>query len=318
MPGATGTRPPGIRLDRMLTVGDHTDRSGRLLLEDSAPKRGRKDAQRRGIRMKSVRCPYDDTPSRQGGQMNASAFDALRHDTAEVLNGFAWLHRNYLVVNPAGGGTVRALFETSYLGLTLPLVLFHRAEDAVPAHGSLPTFVASMFKASRGVFSAGVDMLNKQGATAATTPAAIVEFAEAEGHLARLQTGRVCAAPTRLIERALAALLAGDGADPDRSGLAGLVEFPPLWEFFGVQDSISSALSDYRFLLDQVADGRPVADPQELFGHPVRDGGAVRSFGECSATLVDRANAAQRALNLVLGRAPDVAPLAYKDVLRLL
>lgn len=316
--GESAARPPGIRLDRMLTITDHTDRSGRLLLEDSAPKRGRKEAQRRGIRMKSVRCSYEDSPARLGGEMNIAAFEALRHDTAEVLNGFAWLHRNYAELNPSGTGTVRALFETSYLGLSLPLVLFNRAEDPVPAHGSLPTFVASMFKASRGVFSAAVDMLNKRGPGTVTGPSDIVAFAEAEGHLARAATGRVCAAPTRLIERTLAAMLTGAGADPDRSGLAGLVDFPVLWEFFGIQDAISQGLSDYRHLLDRVAGGAPVADPTQLFDQPVREGGAVRSFGECSATMVDRANAAQRALNLVVGRSPDAGRLGYRDVLRLL
>lgn len=317
MPVATSP-PPGIALGRMLTVGDHTDRNGRLLLEDSAPKRGRREAQRRGVRMKSVRCPYEDSPSRLGGMMNLSAFEALRHDTAEILNGFAWLHRNYAAGNPAAVATVRALFETSYLGLSLPLVLFHRATDPVPLHGALPTFVASMFKASRGVFSAGVDMLNKRGTATPVTAAGIIQFADAEGHLARAQTGRVCAAPSRLIERTLTAMLTGQGADPDRSGLAELLDFPTLWEFFGIQDAISQALSDYRFLLDHVAGGAPVADPRQLFGRPVHDGGVARSFGECSATLVDRANRAQIALNLVLGRAADVKPLEYDDVLRML
>ncbi|MEO7442743.1 MAG: hypothetical protein ABIW46_04345 [Acidimicrobiales bacterium] len=302
----------------MLTVTDETDRTGRLLLEDSAPKRGRKDAQRRGVKMKSVRCAYEDSPARLGGEMNISAFEALRHDTAEVLNGFAWLQRSYVATNPAGAGTVRALFETSYLGLSLPLVLFHRAVDPVAHHDALPTFVASIFKASRGVFSAAVDMLNQLGPAAATTPADILSFAEAEGHLARPQTGRVCAAPTRLIDRTLAVMLTGAGADADRSGLADLVAFDVLWEFFGIQDAISQALSDYRFLLDRVSGGAPVADPRELFGQSVRDGATVRSFGECSATLVDRANAAQNALNVVLGRAVDVAPLDYRGVLRLL
>ncbi|MGH9157690.1 MAG: hypothetical protein ACRD1K_18065 [Acidimicrobiales bacterium] len=316
--GEHADRPRGIGLGRMLTVTDETDRSGRLLLEDSAPKRGRKDAQRRGIKMKSVRCTYQDSPSRLGGDMNTSAFEALRHDTADVLNGFAWLHRHYAVVNPAGVGTVRALFETSYLGLSLPLVLFHRAEDPVARQASLATFVASIFKASRGVFSAAVDMGNKRGPTTPVTAADILAFADAEGHLARPQTGRVCAAPSRLIERTLSALLTGEGADPDRSGLEALVDFGTLWDFFGIQDSISQALSDYRYLLDQAAGGMPVADPRELFGRSVRDGGTMRSFGECSATLVDRANTAQRALNLVLGRAPEVAELDYKAVLRLL
>jgi len=302
----------------MLTVGDHTDRNGRLLLEDSAPKRGRKEAQRRGVRMKSVRCPYEDSPSRLGGMMNLSAFEALRHDTAGILNGFAWLHRNYAVGNAGATGTVRALFETSYLGLSLPLVVFHRALDPVPPHGQLPTFVASMFKASRGVFSAAVDMMNKKGAATAVTAADILGFAGDEGHLARAQTGRVCAAPSRLIERTLTAMLTGDGADPDRSGLPELLDFQTLWEFFGIQDAVSQALSDYRFLLDRASGGTPVPDPRQLFGRSVADGGVMRSFGECSALVVDRANRAQVALNLVLGRAADVRPLDYDDVLRLL
>lgn len=250
--------------------------------------------------------------------MNVSAFEALRHDTAEILNGFAWLHRAYVIVNPAAAGTVRALFETSYLGLSLPLVLFHRAVDPVSPQGSLPTFVASMFKASRGVFSAAVDMLNKRGPAALVTATDIVAFADADGHLARPQTGRVCAAPTRLIERTLSTMLTGEGADPDRSGLAGLIDFATLWEFVSIQDAISQALSDYRFVLEHVSGGAPVADPSELFGHPVNIGGTVHSFGEHSAILVDRANRAQDALNIVLGRIADVAPLEYREVLRML
>jgi len=310
--------PPGLRLDRLLTVTDQTDRTGRLLLEDSAPKRGRKEAERRGVKMRSSRCPYEDTPSRLGGRMNLSAYDALRHDTAEILHGFAWLHREHAAVHPAGTGTVRALFETSYLGLSLPLVLFHRAHDPVAPHGALPTFVASLFKASRGVFSAAVDMMNKRGDQAPATATDIVAFAEAEGHLARPQTGRVCAAPTRLIERALAALMAGEGGDPDRSALAALLDYDQLAEFVAIQDAVSQSLSDYRFVLDHLAGGAPVPDPAQLFDRPVPAGSGARSFGELSAHLVERANAAQRGLNAVLGRSPDARPLAYREVLRLL
>lgn len=319
-PGAAAParRPGGLALSRLLAVADHTDAHGRLLLEDSAPKRGRKEAQRRGVRMKSARCPFEDTPSRLGGQMNVSAFEALRRDTADILDGFAWLRARYGEVTPSASATVRTLFEVSYLALTVPLVLFHRAEDPVPAHGGLPTFVASMFKAGRGVFSAAVDMRNKQRHDAPLTPADIVAFAEREGHLARRETGRVCAAPTRFIERALGAMLTGAGADPDRSALGSLVDFDVVWEFFGVQDAVAEALSEYRYVVDGLRQRTGRSDIGSLFDQPLGAGTFAGTFGEYSAALVERANRAQDALNVVLGRRADAAPLDLPGVLRLL
>ena len=146
--------PHGMRLSEMLTVRDQTDENGRLLLEDAAPKSARRRAYRAGISMKTVSCPYKDTPSRWGGDMNVSAYEALRLDTAGIHDGFAWLSGNYFALQPAKRSTVRGLFDASYLGLTLPLVLFYRGQDPVPPHRALPSFVASMFKASRGVVSA--------------------------------------------------------------------------------------------------------------------------------------------------------------------
>ncbi|MGH9149060.1 MAG: hypothetical protein ACRD0F_01805, partial [Acidimicrobiales bacterium] len=216
----------------LLALSDQTDENGRLLLEDSAPRKARKRAEKAGVAMRTTRCTYADSPLRVGGLMNASAYDALRHDTAEMLNGFAWLAGGYLAIHPAHKGTTRGLFDVANMGVTLPLVLFHRAEGAIAHHGQLPSWVGSLFKASRGVFSATVDLGNRSGPGAALTAAETVAFAEEAGHLRRPETARVCAAPTRLIERTIAVMLTGEGADPSRSHLGQWLDFALLWRFY--------------------------------------------------------------------------------------
>ncbi len=202
--------PRGLRLRDMLTVTDQTDENGRLLLEDSAPKRARKRAQGAGVAMKTVKCPYHDTPSRLGGDMNASAYEALRRDMGQVLDGFAWLAERYLEVERGQPrASVQVLLDTSNLAITLPLLLFHRNPDGVPAHGALPSYVASLFKAGRGLFSVAFDLRNTRGPGPAFTVADVVSCAEEKGHFARPESGRVCAVPTRLIERTIDAILTG-------------------------------------------------------------------------------------------------------------
>lgn len=316
---APATPPPrALPLRHLLSVSDQTDATGRPLLEDSAPKRARKDAERRGVAMKSVRCDYADSPSRLGGRMNISAYEALRRDTAEILNGFAWLATNRTAQDPATRNTVRTYFDVTYLGLNLPLVMFHRAHAPVAAAGALEPFVASLFKASRGMFSAAVDLLNEQGPAARITEADVVAFAERRGHLARRETERVCAAPTRLIERTIAVILTGEGADAAKSGLPALVDYPMVGEFSRLQDSLSTALSTYGFLLHQLMESTGVRDPRQLFGATVLVDGRPRPFGFVSESLVEHANLVQVDLNRVLGRAGDPPPLAFDDVLRLL
>lgn len=303
---------PGLSLGQLLTVGDQTDASGRLLLEDSAPEKARLRATRAGIAMETVDCHYPDLASRQMGVMNVSAYEALRQDTAEVLDGFAWLTANYLRLHPTRRATVQALFDTSQLGISLPLVLFHQAVDPVPAYRRLPTYVASIFKASRGVFSAAVDLRNSCGAPfARTTAAEVVRFADERGHFKRAETGRVCAAPTRLIERALDALIGGQGADPTRSALEGLVDFAILWELCRLQENLGQALSTYRALLDQVtARLGGAASPNALFGAMVAEGGRMRPLGEVTEALAARATAIQGEMNSLLGRrsGPTMGP----------
>ena len=310
--------PPGMRLSELLTVRDQTDENGRLLLEDAAPKSARRRVHKAGIPMKMVSCPYQDTPSRHGGPMNVSAYEALRHDMGDVLDGFAWLTGHYLELQPARRSTVRGLFDASYLGLTLPLVLFYRARAPVGPHRQMPSFVASMFKASRGVFSAAVDMLNRRGPTARVSSAEIVRFADEHGHLRRADTGRSCAAPTRLIERTIDAILTGEGGDAAESPLGELVDFGRLWEFYSLQDAFSRAVSNYRFLLDDIAAQTGSPDPEKLFDVRVPSGGRIRSFGEVTDGVVRQANEIQRGLNAVLERAEDVRPLDFEDLLQML
>lgn len=319
VPATPSPIPPGMRLSEMLTLTDQTDETGRLLLEDSAPKGARKRAERVGIAMKTVSCPYKDTPSRYGGRMNASAYEALRHDTAEMLDGFAWLTGRYLELDPSNSSTVRVLYDTSYSGTSLALIVFHRADAPIPPHGSLPSYVASIFKASRGLFSAAVDMLNKTDSPSKTvTVGEVVQFAEQEGHLARPQTRRVCAAPTRLIERTISVILTGEGADASRSGLGELVDFATLRTFCALQDWFGQALSSYRVLLERVTQTGDITRPEELFSRVIVEGGRRRSFGDVTEELLRRANELQSRLNRLLGRADDAAPVALEDALGML
>lgn len=295
-------RTPGLALAQLLTVGDQTDASGRLLLEDSAPEKARRRASQAGVAMETIECPYRDTPSRLGGAMNVSAYEALRQDTAEILDGFAWLTTNYLRLHPTRRATVQALFDTSQLAISLPLVLFHRSQDPVPPHRRLPTYVASVFKAGRGVFSAAVDMRNRAGPFQKTSAAEIVRFADDHDHFRRAETGRVCAGPTRLVERTLAVLVTGEGGDAARSGLEDLVDFTTLGEFCRLQEELGQALSAYRPLLDHATARVGITDPNSLFRAMVPDRGRLRPLGEVTEELVARANAIQGALNQLLGR----------------
>lgn len=310
--------PRGLALERLLTLGDHTDEHGRLLLEDSASRGAQKRAKRSGVPMRSERCAYADSPSRLGGEMNVSAYEALRHDLSEVLNGFSWLAEGYGRANPSGRSTVQGLLDVSNLGTNLPLVLFQRARNPVPAHGALPSAVASIFKASRGIFSAAIDLLNRTSdAGAVITVAEVVGFAEGNGHFRRRETGRVCAAPTRLIERVLEAILTGAGADPSRSSLGALVDFEELWAFYVRQSSFSQASSTYRFVLDNLTAAGDVA-PEDLFTASVQVQGRTWRFDAFTQAFVDHANVVQAELNAVLGRADPGPPLTMEAALRVL
>jgi hypothetical protein len=333
--GSTRGHPPlapGLRLAQMLTLKDQTDAVGRLILEDSAPKRAIKNAKRSGVEMKTAPSAYADTPSRLGGLMNVSAYEALRHDMADVLNGFAWLSSHYLSgtpepTRPPGGqqdgasrrSTVRTLFDVAYMGVTLPLLLFHRRPDPIAPYGALPTFIASVCKASRGVVSASVDLLNQAGdPMEEVTAAAVVLFADRQGHLRRPNTDRACAAPTRLIERTIAVILTGEGGDPAKSTLPDFVDYPTLRAFCDVQDAFSQALSQYKHLLDTLTAGTAAADPNQLFSTPVEFGGRTRSFGALSEALLGHAHATQGRLNRILGRDDNPARVSFEELLRML
>jgi hypothetical protein len=302
----------------MLTLSDQTDETGRLLLEDSAPKPAVRKAERAGIPMNTVSCPYQDTPSRFGGQMNASAYEALRRDTADILNGFAWLSQHHAAADPSAASAPQRLFGVSYLGVTLAHVLFHRAQDPVTPHASLPSYIASIFKASRGIFSFSVDLLNDLGPEAAMTAAEVVRYAEDHHHLVRPQTGRVCAAPTRLIERTLGVILTGD-ADAARSRLGDIVEFPVLWELTQLQDEVGRALSTYRVVLENLTASGHAEDPNRLFATVVPDGPAKgQPFGRFTEQTLQLANRAQAAMNGLLGRAQNATPVGFEDLVRML
>lgn len=308
----------GLRLAEMLTIRDETDENGRLLLEDSAPKQARKKATRAGITMRSVPCSYKETPSRHGGLMNVSAYESLRHDTAEILNGFAWFTQSYLVRSSMPPATLQGLVDVSNLGISLPLVLFRNGHHPVPLHGALPSYVASMFKASRGVFSAAIDMLNKLGPTSTTTGAGVVRFADHEGHLIRPQTRRACAAPTRLIERTLDVILTGEGAAPEQTGLGALVSFEELWDFYTMEHSFSQGFSRYSAALRHVRDSTGTGSGDELFAHTIVDDGKTWAFGDFTDAFLEFANSVQGGLNRLLGRADNAPPVVFEDLVRIL
>ncbi len=301
-------------------MGDQTDEHGRLLLEDSAPRQAQKRAKRAGVAMQEARCDYADSPSRLGGHMNVSAYDALRHDLAEVLHGFAWLADLRLVARPTPGrGSLGGLVDVANLGSTLPLVLFHRAQRQVPAHGSLPTFIASIFKASRGLFSGAVAMLNddREETTPVSTDEVMV-FAEGHGQFRRTETQRVCAAPTRLIARTIDAILSGAGAEAGRSRLGEHLDGEALWRFFSLHDSFSLALSNYRFVLGNLNQERPGASPEELFAEVVTVAGRTGTFGDLTEALAHHGTQVQSGLNQVLGRSGEGPPLTLTTLLQML
>lgn len=299
--------------------GDQTDEHGRLLLEDSAPRGAVRRAVRAGVPMETVACPYRDTPSRHGGRMNASAYEALRRDTAEIFRGFAWLARNYFQREPPARGTVQGLAGVSKLGVTLPLVIFHRARDPFPPHGALPSFVASVFKASRGVYFTAFDMAGRAaGERQETTAEEVVAFADREGHLQREQTGTVCAAPTRLIERTLESILGPDATQPGDSRLAEVVDFQMLWDFHRVETAFNQSLRQYGHVLEQLLAGGMRLDADELFDCPVRVGDGTGSFGDFTDAFLRYATTAQTLLNRALGRAENAPPVTFGDVVQAL
>ncbi|MGI8758503.1 MAG: hypothetical protein ACR2K0_04285 [Acidimicrobiales bacterium] len=309
----------GLRLSEMLTIRDETDENGRLLLEDSAPKQARKKAGRGGIAMRSVPCSYTETPSRDGGLMNVSAYEALRHDTAEILSGFAWFTRSYLARSSMPPATLQGLVDVSNLGISLPLVLFRSGRDPVPLHGALPSYVASMFKASRGVFSAAIDMLNTLGPTSTTTGAEVVRFADREGHLIRPQTRRACAAPTRLMERTIDVILTGgDDVAAEQTDLEELISFDRLWDFYSMEHSFSQAFSRYSAALQGVRQGAETADRGDLFAETIVDDGRRWSFGDFTDAFLEFANSVQDGLNRLLGRADNAPPVVFEDLVRIL
>jgi hypothetical protein len=274
--------------------------------------------------MRSQPCSFQDTPSRVGGPMNVSAFEALRTHTTELLDGFAWLTQQRLSADPSGAATVRLLYEVSYLGLTLPVVLFHRSSDPFAPHGRLPAVVASLFKASRGLFSVAVDLRNQvtpssEGLDARLherlEPAAVVRFADQHDHLVRRQPRRVCAAPTRLIERTISVILTGEGANPAASRLPAWTDFETLWRGYRVQDELSEALSTYRFVMDQFARSAP-GPPDRWFPLPVP--GSRGTFGQLTEAMLAHANSSQRQLNRLLGREDHPTPLGFPELLSLL
>lgn len=308
------TPPPGLRLAQLLTIEDETDEHGRLLLEDSAPERAIRRAVRAGVSMEPVACPYRDSPSRWRGRMNAPAYEALRRDTAEILHGLAWLRERYGEREPDALGTVRALADVSKIGVTVPLILLHRGRVPYRSHGELPSFVAAIFKASRGMFSATFDMVGKRG-PGPTTSGAVVEFAEAEGHLRREQTGTVCAAPTRLIERTIEVLLTGQGADPTRSRLTDVLDFDALWRFYLVERAFNQNLSQYGHVLEQLVRRGHRVDDRDLFDATIRVGGETVRFGDFTDAFLRYANQAQALLNRALGRAENAPPVTFQDAL---
>lgn len=322
---ATADRRPRpsrpLKLAPLLTLGEETDAEGRLLLEDSAPSRARRLAERRGVAMATETCTYPDSPSRQGGQYNVSAYEALRAQLGPMLCGFSWLAENYRQRCPDRAETVAALYDTSYLAMHLPLVLFHRLPDPIEAQGALPPYVAAMFKAARGIFSATINLTNQPGSRdRPLTAAQALDFAESKGHLRRRQTGRVCAAPQRLIERTLGVMLTGRGADPAGCDLATLVDFDQLWRFHLAHERLNDQLNGYRSVLERAmaAGGAGGPDPRTLFATPVTIGTARTTLGAHTQAVVTSLGEIQAELNAVVGRQGPNPGVTFEELTKLL
>ena len=316
---AAPPRRPGMRLSQLLTLTDQTDETGRLLLEDSAPRQAVKRAERAGISMATVEATYADTPSRLGGRMNAAAYDALRRDTAAILDGFAWLADHHRAAAPTETGTPQRLFAVSYLGVSLVHVLFHRADDPVAAYGELPSYIASIFKASRGLFSFSVAMENDLGPTATLTAAEVVGYAEDKRQLVRPDTGRVCAAPTRLIERTIDVILTGRGADASRSTLGEMLDFDVLWRFYQLQDRFGQTLSTYRVVVDNLTRTGLANDPQRLLRSVIPDGPARgKTFGQFTEETLKAVNDVQAGMNRALGRRDNANKVTLPELMQML
>ncbi|MGH2773339.1 MAG: hypothetical protein ACRDIU_09425, partial [Actinomycetota bacterium] len=260
---------------------------------------------------------YEDSPSRKGGRMNMAAYDAVRRDTAGILNGFAWLTRSYLEKFSERDGSTRALYDISYVGITLPQVLFHRAKSPIPPQGRLPSFIAAIFKASRGVFYVSVDLMNHFGETHKMSAEELVAYAETNGNLIRSETGRACAAPTRLIQRTLAVMLSGEGGDPTKSTLEEFVDFEKLWHFHTLQDRFAEALNEYGYFLKDLVGGAEADSPGAML-EAVSLHGGMALFAARSEEMLERANASQSALNRALGRSDDAATVRLDDLLSML
>lgn len=315
--GRPARQPPGLPLATLLTVSDETDEHGRLLLEDAAPPTAIRKAVRAGVAMETERCPFRDTPSRLGGRMNTSAYEALRRDTAAVLDGLAWLAARCYEREPDARGTVQGLADVSKLGITLPLAAFHRSDEPVRRHGALPSYAGSIFKACRGMFSAAFALRRDVG-PGATTAADVVAYADAHGHLARPGGDTVCAAPTRLIERTIAVMLTTEGARPERSGLGEVVDFEALWNVFRVEQAFNANLARYGAVLDELTRAGHRTEDPDLFEVPVRAAGQEGTFGDFTDAFLRYANNAQALMNRALGRAENAPPLTFGDVLRAL
>jgi hypothetical protein len=160
------------------------------------------------------------------------------------------------------------------------------------------------------------------------TAAEVLQYAEENRQLVGPSTGRVCAAPTRLIERTLDAILTGHGADADRSGLAELVDFSMLWEVYKLQDALGKAISTYRAVYEGVtAPFGPAADPNRIFSAKIPTGFASggaggpaegETFGRFTEQLLVLVNDIQGQINAVLGRAGNARPVGLQEVFELL
>jgi hypothetical protein len=151
------------------------------------------------------------------------------------------------------------------------------------------------------------------------TAAEVMAYAEEHRQLVRPETGQVCAAPTRLIERTIEAILTGEGADAAKSGLGEVVDFPMLWEFYRLQDSVGEVLSTFRLVMNAVTDVASSGDPNRLFSATVPSGPAKgQQFGKYTSDVLATITHAQAGMNRALGRAENARPVTLEDLLRML
>lgn len=204
--------PPPVSLFRDIVVSDETTANGRPLQERAAY-----DISTYSFRVPEEikTCPYPG--SRNGKDMNFSALQSLTNNYKEVIDGFGWINRLHFGDDIPQKVTLTDFWEMSQIGEALPSFAFNRAKNPYRKQYHLPDFIGDIFKSSRGLFAASDDMMRGHLFETEVTPSLIYSHVE-ENHTL-VGKDEVCAAPQKMIEQVISALLYRERANPNDSRL---------------------------------------------------------------------------------------------------